>query len=68
MSKPTKIKHLVPTVLYRRKGGAWVIQRSSLYAVPEHVFEFARAWPALVEKRQLSAVQRRELQVLRIAV
>jgi hypothetical protein len=56
MSKPAKVIRFVPTTIYRRRAGEWVIQREGLYAVSESVFEFARAWPAHVEKRLQSRV------------
>jgi hypothetical protein len=55
-------------VVYWRRKGEWVRVGERDYLYPLAADEFARAWPALVEKRQLLAVQRRELQVLRIAV
>ena len=56
MSMPAKPKRFLPATLYRRRGGSWVVQRESLYAVPESVFEFARAWPARAEKRLQSSI------------
>jgi hypothetical protein len=62
----TTMRYTVQT--YRRKNSAWVSHSTTSRVLEPAVIEWFQTWPTLAEKRLQSTVQRRELQLLRIAV
>ena len=60
------VRYLVNT--YRWRDHAWHLHRVAEHELPPAVVAWYHAWPTLAEKRQQSAIQRRELLRLRRAV